>query len=261
VSQLQLSVLLSLVCVALLALAGRRPYVDEFRGTVRRVAAALSLIGILALAVFYPVTSFGKAEDINPETIWFPTLLMGHYVLTAFLLLWWRLRGDVGLGEFLRLAPDRFVEKVRQGVSVGCGGWVITVTVTGAAAALFSLSGRSSTVDEIPPVMVWLAALPIAYKLIIVGVAMTVEEAFFRGFLQPRVGLVVSSILFALSHFSYGLPFMIVGVFTISLIIGRAFERTGDLLPCVVAHGIFDGVQLLVILPWAVQHWGSAPLA
>jgi membrane protease YdiL (CAAX protease family) len=54
---------------------------------------------------------------------------------------------------------------------------------------------------------------------------------------------------------------MIVGVFTISLVIGRAFERTGDLLPCVVAHGIFDGVQLLVILPWAVQHWSNMPLA
>ena len=115
-SQLQLSVLLSLVCVALLALAGRRPYVDEFRGRVRRVTAALLLIAILALAVFYPVTSFGKAEDIDPETIWFPTLLMGHYILTAFLLLWWRLRGDVGLGEFLHVSSDRLVEKVRRGV-------------------------------------------------------------------------------------------------------------------------------------------------
>jgi membrane protease YdiL (CAAX protease family) len=261
VLQLQLAVLLALVCVALFALAGWRPYVDEFRGRVRRLTAALLFIAILALAVFYPVTSFGKAEDIDPQTIWFPTLLMGHYLLTGFLLLWWRLRGDTGLGRFLRLSSDRLAEKVRQGVGVGCSGWLITVMVTGTAAALFSLEGRSPTVDEIPPVMVWLATLPIGYKLIIVGVAMTVEEAFFRGFLQPRVGLVVSSILFAFSHFSYGLPFMIVGVFTISLIIGRAFDRTGDLLPCVVAHGIFDGVQLLVILPWAVHHWGSVPLA
>jgi hypothetical protein len=137
VSQLQLSLLLSLVCVALLALAGSRPYVDEFRGRGRRVTAALLLIAILALVVFYPVTSFGKAEDIDPATIWFPTLLMGHYVLTAFLLLWWRLRGDVGFAEFLRLSADRWVEKVRQGVIAGCGGWLITVTVTGAVAALF----------------------------------------------------------------------------------------------------------------------------
>ena len=97
--------------------------------------------------------------------------------------------------------------------------------------------------------------MPIAYKLIIVIVAMTVEEAFFRGFLQARFGLVVSSVLFALSHFSYGLPFMIVGVFTISLVIGRAFQRSGDLLPCIIAHGIFDSIQLFVILPWAVRMW------
>jgi membrane protease YdiL (CAAX protease family) len=261
VLQLQLSVLLALVCVALLALAGRRPYVDEFQGRVRRTVAALSLIAILAVVVFYPVTSFGKAEDVNPATIWFPTLLVGHYLLTAFLLLWWRLRGDVRLGEFLHFSSERLLEKVRRGVAAGCGGWVITVAVTGAAAALFSLSGRLSTGEEIPPVMAWLAELPVGYKLIIVGVAMTVEEGFFRGFLQPRMGLVISSVLFAFSHFSYGLPFMIVGVFTISLIIGRAFERAGDLLPCVIAHGIFDGVQLLVILPWAVHHWTNAPLA
>src|SRR5206468_6808878 len=103
---------------------------------------------------------------------------------------------------------------------------------------------------EAPPIMIWLAGLPLTYKLIIIAAAMTVEEAFFRGFLQPRVGLVASSILFALSHFSYGLPFMIVGVFTISLVIGGTLARTGDLLPCIVAHGIFDGVQLLIVLPW-----------
>ena len=64
--------------------------------------------------------------------------------------------------------------------------------------------------------------------------------------------------LFALSHFSYGLPFMIVGVFTISLIIGRTLARTGDLLPCIIAHGIFDGVQLLIVLPWVVRLWPAA---
>src|SRR5262249_59098604 len=78
---------------------------------------------------------------------------------------------------------------------------------------------------------------------------------FFRGFLQRRFGLIISSLLFAMSHFNYGLPFMIVGVFTISLVIGRTFERTGDLLPCIVAHGIFDAVQLIIVLPVAVRMW------
>src|SRR5438105_3474254 len=67
VSQVQLSFLLSLVCVATLALFGYRPYVAECAGRIRQTLAALLLIGILALAVFYPVTSFGEAEDIDPQ--------------------------------------------------------------------------------------------------------------------------------------------------------------------------------------------------
>lgn len=257
-SQFQLSVLLSLVCVAALALTGCRPYVDEFRGRLRQTLAAFLLIGILAVAVFYPVTSFGEAEEIDPEAIWFPTLLAGHLVLVTFLLLWWRLRDRISFARFLSLSGDRFSEMTREGVITGCRGWVLTVLVTGTAAGVAAATGGVSEPTEIPPLILWLAELPIIYKLIIVAVAMTVEEAFFRGFLQPRVGLVGSSVLFALSHFSYGLPFMIVGVFTISLVIGRTLARTGDLLPCIIAHGIFDGVQLLIVLPLIVRVWSAS---
>jgi len=258
VSQSQLSLLLSLMCVAMLAIAGWRPYVEEFRGRLPQIAGAFLLIGILAVAVFYPVTSFGEAEEIDPGTIWFPSLLFGHCILAAFLFLWWRLRRDITFAAFLHLSRGGWWEKIRHGVISGCGGWAVTVMATAAAAGVVGMIGRLSAPTEAPPLILWLAGLPILYRLTIVGVAMTVEEAFFRGFLQPRFGLLLSSILFALSHFSYGLPFMIIGVFTISLIIGRTFERTGDLLPCVIAHGIFDGVQLLIVLPWAVHTWSPA---
>jgi membrane protease YdiL (CAAX protease family) len=257
-SQVQLSFLLSLLCVGMLASSGRRPYVDEFGRRWRQVAAAGLLVCILALAVLSPLTSFGEAADIDPETIWFPTLFAGHMLLVAFLFAWWRLLGGaVPAGRFLSLSADRLADKVRRGVGAGCGGWLLTVMVTGTAAGVAAATGRVSEPAEIPPIIVWLAGLPLASKLFIVAVAMTVEEAFFRGFLQPRFGLLVSSTLFALSHFNYGLPFMVVGVFTISLVIGRTFARSGDLLPCIVAHGVFDAVQLLVVLPWAVHMWSS----
>jgi membrane protease YdiL (CAAX protease family) len=257
-SQFQLSFLLAFLCVAGVTCAGYRPYIVEFRGWPRQVIAAFLLTGVLAFAVFLPVTSFGKADEIDPDTIWFPSLLAGHFLLATFLLLWWRLRADTPLASFLKLTRGNWWAKIRTGAAVGCGGWVATVTVTGTAAGLFALTGRTSGPSAVSPLIVWLAELPLLDRLIMIGVAMTVEEAFFRGFLQPRFGLVLSSVLFALSHFSYGLPFMIVGVFTISLIIGRTFKRSGDLLPCVVAHGIFDAVQLLIVLPLAVRALPSA---
>ncbi len=255
--RLQLSFLLSLAAVAALALSGRRPYVDEFGRRWRQTVAAFLLIAILAVAVFFPVTSFGEAEDIDVELLWFPSLFLGHFLLAGFLLAWWWLRRDARFGAFLHLSPSHFLDKVRHGLRIGCAGWVVTVMVTSLAAGATAATGKISAPSEAPPIIVWLVELPLVYRLIIVVVAMTVEEAFFRGFLQPRFGLVVSSIMFALSHFSYGLPFMIVGVFTISLVIGRTFQRSGDLLPCIVAHGVFDAVQLLVVLPWAVRIWGT----
>jgi membrane protease YdiL (CAAX protease family) len=86
---------------------------------------------------------------------------------------------------------------------------------------------------------------------------MTVEEGFFRAFLQTRIGWIPSSILFALGHAGYGLPMMLFSVFVISLVIGWSLRRTGRLLPCIVAHGVFDAIQLLIIMPAAVKMIGQ----
>jgi membrane protease YdiL (CAAX protease family) len=101
--------------------------------------------------------------------------------------------------------------------------------------------------------MTWLANLPVAYKLVVIAVAMTVEEGFFRAFLQTRIGWIPSSVLFALGHAGYGLPMMLFSVFVISLVIGWTLRRRGRLLPCIVAHGVFDSIQLLVIMPVALK--------
>ena len=49
---------------------------------------------------------------------------------------------------------------------------------------------------------------------------------------------------------------LLIGVTIISLIIGTAFYRTKNLLPGIVAHGVFDAVQLFVIIPIAFRMSG-----
>ena len=94
-----------------------------------------------------------------------------------------------------------------------------------------------------------MAALPLWKKAVVVLSAMMVEAAFFRGWLQKRVGLLASTILFALAHSGFGQPLLLIGVFIISLVIGFTFYRTKNLLPGVIAHGVFDGIQLFVVIP------------
>jgi hypothetical protein len=60
-----------------------------------------------------------------------------------------------------------------------------------------------------------------------------VEEIFFRGFLQPRVGIALSTAFFVLAHVSYGQPLMLVGIALLSLIFGflvrwRQTDLAGD---------------------------------
>jgi membrane protease YdiL (CAAX protease family) len=43
----------------------------------------------------------------------------------------------------------------------------------------------------------------------------------------------------------------------ISLALGWSLRQTGRLLPCIIAHGVFDAIQLLLIIPLAVKMLGS----
>jgi membrane protease YdiL (CAAX protease family) len=80
------------------------------------------------------------------------------------------------------------------------------------------------------------------------------EEALFRGALQPRVGLVWASLLFACVHFVPRSEFLPWTVFALlaGLLFGGLFLWTGNLVAPVVAHVVVNGVNL----PLLVRRYG-----
>ena len=82
-----------------------------------------------------------------------------------------------------------------------------------------------------------------------------VEERFFRGFLQPRVGIGVSTLLFVLAHLSYDQPFLLVGVSILSLVFAALVWWRQNVWPAIAAHFLFDAVQLLILIPWVLHQW------
>ena len=143
------------------------------------------------------------------------------------------------------------------GFAVGVGGWIFTIICALLIALILKATGLLPGPAQPPPMIAWMAALPIWKKVLVVLSAMTVEEAFFRGWLQKRVGLIASTLLFALAHAGLGQPFLLIGVAIISLIIGFTFYRTKNLIPGVIAHGVFDAVQLFVVIPIAFKAVGA----
>ena len=72
------------------------------------------------------------------------------------------------------------------------------------------------------------------------------EEAFFRGALQPRVGLAAATVLFAAAHYvpRPGLRVWALFALVAGALFGVLFERTGDLLAPAVAHAVVNGLNL-----------------
>jgi membrane protease YdiL (CAAX protease family) len=83
--------------------------------------------------------------------------------------------------------------------------------------------------------------------------AMIVEELFFRSFLQTRVGPLAATLMFTAAHGVYGQPLMLAGILVISAVLSAAFVLYGNVLPCIVAHGTFDAIQMFVLIPLAMR--------
>jgi len=179
----------------------------------------------------------------------FYSLFTLHAILLAFLVGWWLLTRRPPIGTFLNIPRERAGEAIMTGFAVGVGGWILTIMLALVIGLLLAASGLIPKNPQPSPMIGWMAALPLWKKATIVLSAMTIEEAFFRGWLQKRVGLIASTTLFALAHSGLGQPLLLIGVAIISLIIGFTFYRTKNLIPGVIAHGIFDAVQLFVIIP------------
>ena len=81
------------------------------------------------------------------------------------------------------------------------------------------------------------------------------EEVLFRGALQPRFGILLTSLLFTSVHTQYGLSFDTLGVFVISVGLGllRRFLNTTTAVICHVGYDVLVGIGIgLSLLPWAL---------
>lgn len=248
---LLLGVALPIVAAIVVVAARRGAFRSDAFPDPRRRAGALVALGVtLAATTILPAFSLGR--PIDPARLSLLSILALQQLLALFLLSWWLLAGRPPLREFLALSTPDPARQARLGLVVGVAGWGLTV-----AAGLVVLGVlRFAGVDEvrpIPPLVRWLASQPFGSRLVLVAAAMTVEEVFFRSFLQRRLGAAPASILFLVSHGGYGDPLFFVGLLAITVVLSETFERTGSVVAPMVAHGVFDAVQLLVILPSAVR--------
>ena len=250
---------IALVYIAMIVLNERYGLfaADRFPSVGAKIAA-YAWLGLLLFGLTITVISSAMHVPTPKELARIPfySLFLLHAVLIVFLAGWWLLTGRPPLREFLSFRGGRTGEMVMTGFAVGVGGWIVTIIFAFLLAAILKASGLLPAPPQPPPMIAWMASLPVWKKLLVVLSAMTVEEFFFRAWLQTRVGLLASTILFALAHSGFGQPLLLIGVALISLIIGVTFYRTKNLLPGIITHGVFDAVQIFVIIPIVFRMMG-----
>jgi membrane protease YdiL (CAAX protease family) len=166
--------------------------------------------------------------------------------------------GRVLAAQLGLLAPD-VPRELGLGLLVGVGSWfAVVVAAILLGLLLYAVGADKMAPKEPPELILWIAALPIGIRFLASLSAGVVEETFFRGFLQPRIGLWLSTALFVLGHLSYGQPLLLFGVAILSLIYGFLVRWRQTIWPAIAAHALFDGVQLLVVIPTALKFLGKS---
>ncbi len=227
---------------------------------VRRVLAMSGLAIVLWLGVFAPLGLIG-VERALPSEIETLQLFQLH-IFFALALLVWYLAGfavaDQPAGHSFSTSWSRqfglrrpgLVRELALGAGVGLAAWMGVLLVLVLVGSLIYLVGGDEVVPQEPPqVVVWVAALPFALRFAISLSAGVVEELFFRGFLQPRVGIGLSTGAFVLAHMSYEQPLMLVGITLLSLVFAALVRWRQSIWAAIAAHTVFDSVQLLFVIP------------
>jgi membrane protease YdiL (CAAX protease family) len=236
----------------------------------RRAIAALALAIALLVVVFMPLATFGVELVLDPARLPRWQLFLGHAFLATALFVWCAtgFAGVAGLPASrqpsiwcaqLGLAARRPAVEIALGVAFGVVAWAVVLAAMLLLALVLGGLGFSELVPrEAPSLVSALGALPWWWRLLISVSAGFAEETFFRGFLQPRLGVAGSTALFVAAHLGYQQLWMLLGVTLLSLGFALLAAKRQSVWAAIAAHATFDAIQLLWLLPAALRAAGGA---
>jgi membrane protease YdiL (CAAX protease family) len=210
------------------------------------------IAGWTALAWLRRPGAWASPEPASPEPVSFPEPGPWPELAAAPDPVEARRPGD--LLAFLRLRAAAPGLEIALGLAAGLGIWAAALALGSLVVwALTEAGGAELIPAQAPRLIVFVAGQPVWLRLAVSLSAGAVEELFFRGFLQPRLGIGFTTVLFVLAHAAYGSPVMMVSIAFLSLVYGALARWRGNVWASASAHALFDAVQLLVVLPMVLE--------
>lgn len=171
------------------------------------------------------------------------------------------------------LWPGNLVREVALGVLAGAIGTAAVMSLNSmVAAAAYAVGRPLPTIGHSTLEALRTSQDAVAVGLMMlgaVGLAPLLEEVLYRGLVQSGIGwmldvargraldsdapvpsrwlaLALASAAFALVHLGAVPPELLPGLWVLSMVLGLVYERSGSLLPCVVAHALFNAVNIML---------------
>jgi membrane protease YdiL (CAAX protease family) len=239
----------------------------------RRVVVAALLAVVFYFTVYQSLGVLGLAIEVDLDALPSWRLFLLHFEMLAGIALWYLVgfagARQLGAGDLrvqwwcqLGLASARPGRELALGLVAGVLGWAGVLAILLVLALMVVAFGGSSWLPSQPPeLVVWIATLAWPIRLAAALSAGFVEELFFRGFLQPRIGIGASTAMFAVAHLGYGQPFFLLGVVLLSLGFAALARARRNIWPAIAAHFVFDAIQLMILIPLATGTRDGAPNA
>ena len=209
------------------------------------LCVVLGLLGVFIANSLAPMAGSPPDEDLIPSVGLLELLVQAAFFLAIAYI-------AVGLPYWrdLRAATERLGIVAPDARTIG-----IAVVATFAAFLVAALVGLlqqqldpelSESLNEIVDQMTGQVQNPIG-ALVLGASAGIGEEAIFRGALQPRFGILIPSLLFAMLHGpQYGFNVALLGLLGVSIILGleRKYVNT---TAAMITHALFNAVQVLAL--------------
>lgn len=133
---------------------------------------------------------------------------------------------------------------IQKEILISLGYLLILISISMIVGMVFYQLGMHEDLQKAPNL---LKELPILEVLTVLLIGSFTEEIFFRGYLQEKTNIWVSTFIFGFFHVIYGSLAEIIGAFFLGLALGHEYRKTKGVFSPILTHVTYNLIVISMV--------------